>query len=206
MPYPRVRLLLFLALGVLPAYWLYQAWTFALGPDPGKVLLLNLGQGALILLLATLSLSPLQRLGGVRWAAFRRQLGLWVFAYASLHVLCYLVFILGFDWAQLGSELRRRPYILVGMLALICLFPLALTSNRMAMRRLGQGWKKLHRLIYVTAVLVLIHMLWVVRSDLEEWSIYAVWFALLMVARLLFLNGAPRHQKGLRRTQETNSK
>lgn len=170
---------------ILPLYWLYQAWVFALGPDPGKVLVDRLGLGALAILLITLAMTPLQRLswwGG--WLAVRRQLGLWCFAYALLHLAAYAVFVLGLDGGQLLIDLRKRPYIFVGTLAFIGLLTLAITSNRWSVRRLGRRWKVLHRLVYAVLVLVLLHMLWVVRADIEEWIIYASVAALLMVLRI----------------------
>ncbi|MCL6691131.1 protein-methionine-sulfoxide reductase heme-binding subunit MsrQ [Pseudomonas sp. R3.Fl] len=168
-----------------PLYWLYQAWIFALGPDPGKVLVDNLGQGGLVLLLLTLAMTPLQKLTRWNgWILVRRQLGLWCFAYICLHLCAYLVFILGLDWTQLGVELRKRPYIIVGTLGFLGLLPLALTSNKYSMRKLGSGWKKLHRLVYVILALGLLHMLWVVRSDIERWSLYAAIGVFLLLLRL----------------------
>ena len=184
MPHPYLRLFLFIGLLAPPSYWLYQAWMFALGPDPGRTFLLNLGQWALALLLATLCMSPLQQLTGWRWSAFRRQLGLWAFAYACLHLLAYLSFVLGFDWSQLAAEIRRRPYILVGLLALIALAPLAGSSNKVAMRSLGKKWKPLHRLIYLAVGLALLHMLWIARSDIGLWVIYTSVFLVLMALRV----------------------
>lgn len=185
MRYPFWRGGVFLAALLPPLYWLYQAWIFALGPDPGKALVDRLGQGGLVLLLITLAMTPLQKLtrwGG--WIQVRRQLGLWCFTYIVLHLSAYTVFILGLDWGQLGVELRKRPYIIVGVLAFIALFAMAVTSNRYSMRKLGSGWKKLHRLIYVILALGLLHMLWVVRSDLERWAIYAAAGLFLMLLRL----------------------
>ncbi|MCJ1888492.1 protein-methionine-sulfoxide reductase heme-binding subunit MsrQ [Pseudomonas sp. LA21] len=168
-----------------PLYWLYQAWIFALGPDPGKALVDRLGQGGLVLLLITLAMTPLQKLTRWNgWIQVRRQLGLWCFTYIVLHLSAYAVFILGLDWAQLGVELRKRPYIFVGVTAFLGLLAMAVTSNRYSMRRLGTGWKKLHRLIYVILALGLLHMLWVVRSDLERWVIYAAIGCFLMLLRL----------------------
>lgn len=174
MRYPLWRVGVFVAALVWPLFWLYQAWTDVLGPDPGKVLVDRLGLGTLVLLLITLSMTPLQKFTGwAGWIAVRRQLGLWCFAYVVLHLSAYLAFILGFDWSQLGVELRKRPYIIVGALGVFCLLVLAMTSNRYSQRRLGVHWKKLHRLVYVVFVLGLLHMLWIVRADLREWAIYA---------------------------------
>lgn len=185
MRYPFWRIGVFIAAAIWPLLWLYQAWADVLGPDPGKVLVDRLGQGTLVLLLITLSMTPLQKLTGwPGWIAVRRQLGLWCFAYVVLHLSGYTAFILGFDWSQLGIELRKRPYIIVGALGFLCLSALAVTSNRYSQRRLGSRWKKLHRLVYVVLGVGLLHMLWIVRADLKEWAIYASIGALLLVLRL----------------------
>jgi len=185
MRYPFWRLSVFVVACVWPLLWLYQAWIFALGPDPGKVLVDRLGLGTLILVLITLCMTPLQKLSGwPGWIAVRRQLGLWCFAYVCLHLAAYLFFVLGLDWGQLGVELSKRPYIIVGTLAFLCLLALAVTSNRYSQRRLGRRWKQLHRLIYAVLGLGLLHFLWIVRADLEEWSIYAAVGALLMLLRV----------------------
>ena len=185
MRFSKWRLSVFIAAAIWPLYWLYEAWSFALGPDPGKVLVDRLGLGALILLLLTLSMTPMQRLTGwPGWIAVRRQLGLWCFFYVVLHLCAYLIFVLGLDWSQLGVELLKRPYIIVGSLGFVCLLALAVTSNRYSQRRLGIRWKKLHRLAYVVLGLGLLHMLWIVRADLKEWVIYAVIGGVLMLMRL----------------------
>ncbi|UVM37957.1 protein-methionine-sulfoxide reductase heme-binding subunit MsrQ [Pseudomonas sp. B21-017] len=179
------RIGVFIAAAVWPLLWLYQAWADVLGPDPGKVLVDRLGLGTLVLLLITLSMTPLQKLTGWSgWIAVRRQLGLWCFAYVVLHLSGYAAFILGFDWSQLGIELRKRPYIIVGVLGFLGLLALAVTSNRYSQRHLGVRWKRLHRLVYVILGLGLLHMLWIVRADLREWAIYASIGALLLVLRL----------------------
>lgn len=179
------RIGVFIAAAIWPLLWLYQAWADVLGPDPGKVLVDRLGLGTLVLLLITLSMTPLQKLTGWSgWIAVRRQLGLWCFAYVVMHLSGYTAFILGFDWSQLGIELRKRPYIIVGVLGFLGLLALAVTSNRYSQRRLGVRWKRLHRLVYVILGLGLLHMLWIVRADLREWAIYASIGALLLVLRL----------------------
>lgn len=179
------RIGVFIAAAVWPLLWLYQAWADVLGPDPGKVLVDRLGLGTLVLLLITLSMTPLQKLTGWSgWIAVRRQLGLWCFAYVVLHLSGYTAFILGFDWSQLGIELRKRPYIIVGVLGFLGLLALAVTSNRYSQRHLGGRWKRLHRLVYVILGLGLLHMLWIVRADLREWAIYASIGVLLLVLRL----------------------
>ena len=185
MRYPFWRLSVFIAASLWPLLWLYQAWIFALGPDPGKVLVERLGLGTLILVLITLCMTPLQKLSGwPGWIGVRRQLGLWCFAYACMHLAAYLFFVLGLDWGQLGVELSKRPYIIVGSLAFLCLLALAVTSNRYSQRQLGRRWKQLHRLVYIVLGLGLLHFLWIVRADMEEWSIYAAAGVFLMILRI----------------------
>lgn len=190
MRYPFWRLSVFMAASFWPLLWLYQAWIFALGPDPGKVLVERLGLGTLILVLITLCMTPLQKLSGwPGWIGVRRQLGLWCFAYVCLHLAAYLFFVLGLDWGQLGVELSKRPYIIVGSLAFLCLLALAVTSNRYSQRKLGRRWKQLHRLVYIVLGLGLLHFLWIVRADLEEWSIYAGAGVFLMLLRIPAIAG-----------------
>lgn len=185
MRYPIWRVGVFLAAAIWPLFWFYQAFADLLGPDPGKVLVDRLGLGTLVLLLITLSMTPLQKLTGwAGWIAVRRQLGLWCFAYVVLHLCSYMAFILGFDWSQLGVELRKRPYIIVGALGFLGLLALAITSNRYSQRRLGARWKKLHRLVYVILGLGLLHMLWIVRADLKEWTFYAFIGVFLLALRI----------------------
>ena len=200
MRYPLWRVSVFLLAGVWPFWWVYQAWLFALGPDPGKVLVDRLGLGTLVLLLVTLGMTPLQRLSGwPGWIVVRRQLGLWCFAYVVMHLAAYLFFLLGLDWGQLGVELRKRPYIIVGSLGFVCLLAMAVTSNRYSQRRMGAGWKRLHRLAYIVVGLGLLHFLWVVRADLKEWSVYAGVAGVLLVLRIpVVARWIPRLRKGVR--------
>ncbi|QXH36521.1 protein-methionine-sulfoxide reductase heme-binding subunit MsrQ [Pseudomonas muyukensis] len=185
MRYPGFRLAIFIAGCLFPLWWLYEALTGQLDPDPGKILMDRLGLGALVFLLITLGMTPLQRFSGWSgWIVVRRQLGLWCFAYIVLHLMAYLVFILGLDWGQFGVELRKRPYIIVGALGFVGLLALAVTSNRYSQKRLGARWKRLHRLVYVILGLGLLHFLWIVRSDLREWAIYAAVGGVLMVLRV----------------------
>lgn len=185
MRYRLWRVGVFLAASMPPLYWLYCAVFNLLGPDPGKVLVDNLGLGALVLLLITLAMTPLQQLsrwGG--WIAVRRQLGLWCFAYAALHLFGYALFIAGMRAELVLRDLSERPYIVVGALTFVGLLVLAITSNRFSIRRLGRRWKTLHRLIYVILLLALLHMLWVVRADLGEWLAYALVGGALLLMRV----------------------
>lgn len=179
------RVAVFLAALAPLIFWSWQVANNAAGPEPGRYLLLNIGIGGLWMLLLTLSLTPLTKL--TRWKGFaliRRQLGLWTLTYAILHMLSYALFILGLNWALLGSEIVKRPYIIVGMIALIGLAVLGATSNKWSMRRLGKRWKSLHKFSYAILGLVLLHFFWVVRADMGEWAMYAAIGALVMGTRL----------------------
>ncbi|MCJ8169930.1 protein-methionine-sulfoxide reductase heme-binding subunit MsrQ [Atopomonas sediminilitoris] len=180
--------------GVLGAFgWL------DLGVDPGKELTLLLGQAALGLLIATLAMTPAKQLWPwAGWLRVRRQLGLWCFFYASTHIVAFLLFILGLDFSALWTEVLERPYVLVGALAWLALLPLALTSNQRSMRALGKRWKSLHRLIYLILPLGLLHMLWIVRSDLWDWLLFAVPGVLLLLWRLPAKAAVMRAVTGLR--------
>lgn len=156
-----------------------------LGPDPGKVLVDGFGQAALVLLLLSLSMTPMNLLmRWVGWVRVRRQLGLWCFCYACLHAVAFVVFLLGLEVARLATEVAERPYILLGVLGWLILAALAATSGRRAVRLLGRRWKPLHRLAYLAAVLALLHMLWVVRSDAALWALFLLWALSLALARL----------------------
>jgi len=185
MRYRLWRVGVFLAASMPPLYWLYCAVFNLLGPDPGKVLVDNLGLGALVLLLITLAMTPLQQLSRwAGWIAVRRQLGLWCFAYAALHLFGYVLFIAGMRPELVLRDLSERPYIIVGALTFVGLLALVITSNRFSIRKLGRRWKALHRLIYVILLLALLHMLWVVRADLGEWLAYALIGGALLLMRV----------------------
>lgn len=155
-----------------------------LGPDPVASLTHATGDWALRLLLLTLAMTPLRRLTGWAWpTAYRRMLGLHAFAYASVHFAVYLVLDLGGYWAQIFDDITKRPFITLGFLAWLCLLPLAATSTRAAMRRLGHRWGVLHRLVYAVAILAVSHFIWLVKSDLREPLIYAGVLAGLLLTR-----------------------
>src|SRR5690606_28402808 len=143
------------------------------------------GKWALILLLATLAMTPLQRLAhSLLPARLRRMLGLFAFAYACVHFGIYAYFDRGLSFAGLWDDIVFRPYILVGFAALVLLIPLALTSTDNMMRRLGRRWKPLHRLVYLCAGLAVLHFVWQVKpGNLDPWY-YAVVLALLLALRL----------------------
>ncbi len=158
----------------------------ALGADPVAAIEHELGLWALRLLLVTLAITPLrQLLGQPLLLRFRRLLGLWAFAYASLHFCAWLVLDLRGWWSQVFAEIAERPYITVGFAAWLLLVPLAVTSTRGWMRCLGRNWGRLHRLVYAVAVLAVLHFWWVVKSDVREPLLYAAILAALLGWRLM---------------------
>lgn len=156
----------------------------ALGADPGEAVVLFLGEWGIRMLLLALAVSPLRRrLGWPALARVRRLVGLFAFAYLSLHLLAYLALLAGFDWSAIAEDLTERSYIIVGALGLLCLLPLALTSTRGWQRRLGRRWKSLHRLVFAAAGLGLLHLLWLTRDGYGELLLYALVFLALMLER-----------------------
>lgn len=156
-----------------------------LGPNPVEVLTHTTGDWGLRLLLLTLAVTPLRRLSGWAWLLrFRRMLGLFAFFYLGLHLTTYLWLDQFFDWAAIVDDIAKRPYITAGFAAFLLLVPLALTSTRGMVRRLGRRWQTLHRLIYPAAVLGVLHFLWLTKADLREPLIFAGLLALLLVLRV----------------------
>lgn len=157
----------------------------SLGADPVAALTHATGEWALRLLLLGLALTPLRRFTGQAWPIrFRRLVGLYAFFYACLHLAVFLVLDLGGYWTQIFEDIVKRPYITVGFAAWLLLVPLALTSTRGWMKRLGRRWAQLHRAVYAIGVLAVLHFLWLVKSDLREPLVYAAILAVLLGLRL----------------------
>lgn len=183
-PHPA-RYALYL-LGLWPCGQL--AWRILSGQsiDPVADMTQTSGDWILIFLLATLCITPLRQLGApARIVSLRRTLGLFAYFYAVLHLAIYAGLDRQFDPAGMLHDLARRPFITVGFLAFVLLTPLALTSTRNWMRRLGRHWGRLHRLIYPAACLGVLHYVWLVKRDLRPPLIYAVLLALLLGWRVL---------------------
>ena len=145
----------------------------SLGANPVQEVLHILGKTGLNLLLITLAVTPLQKLTGLRWlVSLRRALGLAVFGYIVLHAITYVALDLQFAWSTLFVDITQRPYITVGVAALILLVPLAVTSTNAMQRRLGRRWLKLHRLVYVIGILGVVHFFWQVKITTVEPLVY----------------------------------
>jgi len=173
-------------LGLAPIVW--TGFRFAngdLGPNPVEALLHWAGRWALILLLVGLSITPVRRL--TRWNQIikvRRLVGLFAFFYAGLHLLIYLGLDQGFAWSFIIEDVLERPFITSGMVAFLLLVPLAVTSTKGWIRRLGKRWQRLHRLVYVAAGLGVLHYYWKVKLD-TFWPLVAVAIlAGLLLARI----------------------
>lgn len=141
-----------------------------------------LGKWTLRFVLLTLAVSPLRHLTGWNWLAkHRRTLGLFAFGYVMLHWLTYALLDVQLDWGDLMKDLVKRPYIMIGMTALLCMIPLAFTSTRNSIRRLGgKRWNRLHQLIYPVAILGVIHFWMAVKKDITEPLIYGLCVAVLL--------------------------
>lgn len=151
-----------------------------LGVNPVETLLDTTGIWALRCLLATLAVTPIRWLTGAVWVVrLRRQVGLWAFFYASCHFAVFAVFDHGLALAPMIEDIAKRPFILVGMSGLLLMLPLALTSTRGWIRRLGKRWRQLHWLVYPAAVLGLVHFFWLIRAN--RWTEPLIYAALLAV-------------------------
>lgn len=171
---------------LLDLAWL--AYAHNLGPNPQEALLRATGLWCLVLLLLTLSITPLRR--WLDWAELirvRRMLGLWVFAYAVIHLLGFWAFEHDFDWAAVFADSLKRPFVTAGLVSIALLIPLAMTSNQWSMRRLGSSWKKLHRLVYVVATISVLHFYLhkTGKNDFLEPTIALIVLLVLFVARAL---------------------
>lgn len=156
----------------------------SLGADPVAEITHATGTWALRLLLLGLALTPLRRLSGQAWPIrFRRLVGLYAFFYACLHLATWLVLDLGGFWTQVFDDLVKRPYIMLGFAAWLSLLPLAITSTRGWMRRLGRRWGQLHTLVYGAGVLAVAHYIWLVKADLREPLVYAAILGVLLGQR-----------------------
>ena len=168
----------------LAAVWLwplvYLIWGAAqntLGPNPAETLIRSSGEMALRMMCVALAVTPLRILSGwPEWARFRRMLGLIAFTYALFHLLCYSWLDMGLDLADIAQDIAKRPFILVGMLTFVLLLALAATSFNAAIRWMGAPrWQALHRVVYVAAMLALLHFYWMRsgKNNFDDVALYA---------------------------------
>ena len=186
-----MKIFAWFALGA-PVGWLtwqifreIQLPTSALGADPGEAVVHYLGIWSLRTLLIAFAVTPLARVtGNNALIRLRRMAGLWAYTYVSLHLLAYLFFYVEFSWAGLLDDVFERSYITVGIGALLCLTPMALTSTRGWQQRLRRNWKRIHLLVYPALALGIVHFFWLTRDQYAEVFLYLAVFLLLLVLRL----------------------
>ncbi|RWX75710.1 protein-methionine-sulfoxide reductase heme-binding subunit MsrQ [Neorhizobium lilium] len=170
--------------GLCPAAWyFYQASTGGLGFNPVKEFEHVIGIWALRFIIATLAITPLRDLATINWVRYRRALGLIAFYYVLIHFAVYLLLDLQLNFGAVGSDIVRRPYITIGFGCLLMLIPLAVTSNNWSIRKLGHGWIKLHKLIYLIAAGGALHYVLAVKSVTLVPFIHVALIALLLAYR-----------------------
>ncbi|HJR61199.1 MAG TPA: protein-methionine-sulfoxide reductase heme-binding subunit MsrQ [Vicinamibacterales bacterium] len=188
---------LIFAIALAPFLWLAtRALTGRLSANPIEDITLTTGIWTLRFLVITLAITPLRRITGWNRAIqYRRMLGLFAFFYAVLHVSTYVVLDLFFAWDLILADIAKRPFITAGMVAFVAMIPLALTSTKGWIRRLGRRWQLLHRLIYLSAIAAAVHYLWKVKVMVGS----PVYYAAIIAALLLF-----RAVWGFRHRRRTN--
>ena len=180
--------MLYVVAAIYPVWLFYSGVTGGLGVDPVKAMEQDMGRKALQLIIAGLCITPLRRYAGLNLMRFRRAIGVIAFFYVLLHLLIWLVLdvqILAMVWA----DIVKRPFVTIGMAGFALLLPLALTSNNWSLRRLGRSWNRLHRLVYVAAVLGALHFTILVKGFQIEPLVY-----LGVVLALLALRAVPRQR------------
>ena len=171
------------------ALLLHRALTDRLGANPIEFITLETGFWSLTLLMVTLAITPLRRITGWnRIIQLRRPIGLFAFFYVVLHFLTYVTLDRFFDFSTIAEDIAKRPYITVGFAAFLLLIPLAVTSTKGWIRRLGKRWQLLHRAIYLSAALGVLHFYWKksAKADIFEPLLFAAILAVLLTARILF--------------------
>ena len=165
----------------------YKIFFNKLGPEPVKEITHFTGEWTLIFICLTLSMSPLKKLTNINyWVKVRRMFGLFVFFYASMHLLTYVGIDYRFSWQPIFEDVVKKKYIFVGFAAWVLLIPLTITSSQKMMLLLKQNWKKLHRLIYVIAILGSLHFIWLSKTIYFKPLIYFVLITFLLILRINF--------------------
>lgn len=163
-----------------------NAYQGDLGANPIETITRFTGSWSLIILIASLAVTPLRRITGQNeLIKFRRMLGLFAFFYAALHFATYMVLDLYFDFPAIVKDVLKRPYITVGFTAFVLMIPLAATSTAGMIRRLGKRWQQLHYLVYVSAILGVVHFYWLVKADIRRPVQYGAVLAVLLGYRLV---------------------
>ncbi|NUQ22132.1 MAG: sulfoxide reductase heme-binding subunit YedZ [Gemmatimonadaceae bacterium] len=183
----RIGTPLVVALSALPILWIaWSAYADHLGANPIREIVIRTGLWTLRFLALSLAVTPLRRLSG--WSEIARQrrtLGLVTFFYATVHLSSYIGLDQAFDWGDITHDVLKHRYTFVGMATYLTLLPLALTSTKKSIRRLGgRRWNALHRLVYLAAITGTIHYLWAVKKDTSRPLLYLLIFVALLGIRL----------------------
>ncbi len=180
------KIAIFLAALIPLERLVWKALHNALGANPIEVITHATGDWTLILVLTTLSITPLRRITRQYWLiGVRRMIGLFAFFYATLHFLTYIWLDKFFDLHEMAKDVAKRPFITVGFSAFVLLIPLALTSTAWSIRCLGgKNWQRLHRLIYFTGILAVVHYTWLVKADLHKPIEYGIVLSILLLYRV----------------------
>jgi sulfoxide reductase heme-binding subunit YedZ len=175
-------------LSLMPIFYIiYQILTNQLGPEPIKDITHHTGKWTLYFIVITLAMTPLKKITKLNiWINYRRMFGLFIFFYASVHLMTYVGLDYRFDLESIGDDIIKKKYIFIGFSAWLLLIPLAVTSNKRMMKILKDKWKKLHRLIYLISLFGGIHYLWLVKRDLTEPLIFLTIILILLAFRLKF--------------------
>jgi len=173
---------------LMPIFFIiYQIITNQLGPEPIKDITHHTGKWTLYFIVITLAMTPLKKITKLNiWINYRRMFGLFIFFYASVHLMTYVGLDYRFNLASIGDDIIKKKYIFIGFSAWLLLIPLTLTSNKGMMKVLKKNWKKLHRLIYLISLFGAIHYLWLVKRDLTEPLIFLTIILILLALRLKF--------------------
>ena len=167
----------------------YKIYFNKLGPEPVKEITHFTGEWTLIFICITLSMTPLKRLTNLTmWVSFRRMLGLFVFFYASLHLLTYVGIDYRFSWKPILNDVFKKKYIFIGFTAWVLLIPLAITSSKKMIKLLKNNWKKLHRLIYIIAIFGSLHYIWLSKTIFFKPLVYLVIILVLLAIRIKIKN------------------
>jgi sulfoxide reductase heme-binding subunit YedZ len=183
-----IKIAIFIAALIPLERLVWKALHDGLGANPIEVITHSTGDWTLILVLTTLSITPLRRVTHQYWLiGVRRMVGLFAFFYGTLHFLTYIWLDKFFDFHEMWKDIAKRPFITVGFSAFVLMIPLALTSTAWSIRRLGgKNWQRLHRLIYLTGILGVVHYTWLVKADHRKPIEYGVVLGILLLYRVLF--------------------
>ena len=170
----------------IPFLFIFYKILFSkLGPEPVKEITHFTGEWTLIFICLTLSMSPLKRFTNLSiWISFRRMLGLFIFFYATLHLLTYIGLDYRFDWSPIFDDVVNKKYVFIGFAAWLLMVPLAITSSQKMIKLLRNNWKKIHRLIYVIAIFGSFHYIWLSKTIFFKPLIYFIIIVVLLLLRI----------------------